>query len=147
LTLNFLISCGGRDDFSTINRNASAANLFQIRPATFSPLSIQDLWGNPLFGVRNVKGQRRSLCVHDWFGVSLQIVRLCFITLTVTPELTNTHTHTTTVRCLACVTLWQYCPSLTPVLLICRSVQQIQRDNVLYWTEPNGKTIYELQSN
>ena len=43
LTLHFLISCGGRDDFSTLNRNASEANLIQIRPATFLPLSVQQL--------------------------------------------------------------------------------------------------------
>jgi len=28
---------GGRDDFAKLNRNASAANLIQIRPATFPP--------------------------------------------------------------------------------------------------------------
>ena len=33
-TLHFPNFCGGRDDFPTLNRNASAANLIQIRPAT-----------------------------------------------------------------------------------------------------------------
>jgi len=37
LTLHFHISCVGRDDFAKLNRNASAANLIQIRPATFLP--------------------------------------------------------------------------------------------------------------
>jgi len=35
--LTLPISSGGRDDFATLNRNVSAANLFQIRPATFPP--------------------------------------------------------------------------------------------------------------
>jgi len=37
LTLHFHISCEGRDDFAKLNRNASAANLIQISPATFPP--------------------------------------------------------------------------------------------------------------
>jgi len=37
LTLHFHISCVGRDDFAKLNRNASAANLIQIRPSTFPP--------------------------------------------------------------------------------------------------------------
>jgi len=37
LTWHFLISCGGRDGFAKLIRNASAANLIQIRPATFPP--------------------------------------------------------------------------------------------------------------
>jgi len=35
LTLHFLILSGGRDDFAMLNRNTSAANLIQIKPATF----------------------------------------------------------------------------------------------------------------
>jgi len=37
LTLHYLILSGGRDDFAMLNRNASAANLIQIMPATFPP--------------------------------------------------------------------------------------------------------------
>jgi len=37
LTSHFPILSGGRDDFAMLNRNASAANLIQIRSATFSP--------------------------------------------------------------------------------------------------------------
>jgi len=36
-TLHFYIFSVGRDDFAMLNRNASAANLIQIRPATFPP--------------------------------------------------------------------------------------------------------------
>jgi len=39
LTLHFPILSGGRDDFAMLNRNASAANPIQIRPATFPPKS------------------------------------------------------------------------------------------------------------
>ena len=37
LTLYFHILGGGRDNLAKLNRNASAANLIQIRPATFPP--------------------------------------------------------------------------------------------------------------
>jgi len=37
LTLLFHISCVGRDDFAKLHRNALAANLIQISPATFPP--------------------------------------------------------------------------------------------------------------
>jgi len=37
LTLHFHILSGDHDDFAMLNRNASAANLIQIRPATFPP--------------------------------------------------------------------------------------------------------------
>jgi len=37
LTLHFHILSLDRDDFAKLNRNASAANLIQIRPATFPP--------------------------------------------------------------------------------------------------------------
>jgi len=36
-TLHCHILSGGRDDFANLNRNASAANLIQIRPTTFLP--------------------------------------------------------------------------------------------------------------
>jgi len=40
LTLHFHISSGGRDDFAKLNRNASAANLIRIRPATYIYIHI-----------------------------------------------------------------------------------------------------------
>ena len=65
LTLHFHFSCEGRDDFATLNWNASVANLIQIRPATFSPWSVQ--WLGWVLETQERKKERNLRWSVEWF--------------------------------------------------------------------------------